>query len=90
MFYLSLSTLYSDTLCLHTLLFLDERMLKDSRYVIERLSLEKRKCFSSAYGYLRAYACVCNNIAELVRPAVNMEKLKKHARRFARELERED
>lgn len=27
MFYLSLSTLYSDTLCLHTLLFLDKRML---------------------------------------------------------------
>ena len=70
--------------------FLDERMLKESRYVIERLSLEKRKCFSSAYGYLRAYACICNNIAELVRPAVNMEKLKKHVRRFARELEREE
>lgn len=69
--------------------FLNTEMLSKSRTVIENLNVAKRRGFENAYGYLRAYRALCENIESLVRPAINIDKLKQVARRFAKNLEAE-
>lgn len=67
--------------------FLDENLLRESRSIIEKVSLQKQRGFSAAYGYLRAYASICESIDILVKPAVNMEKLKKNVHRIVENVQ---
>ena len=67
--------------------FLDENLLRESRSIIEKVSLQKQRGFSAAYGYLRAYASICESIEILVKPAVNMEKLKKNVHRIVENVQ---
>ncbi len=69
--------------------FLNTEMLSKSRSVIENLNLAKGQCFKNAYGYLKAYGAICENIERLVRPAIKFDKLKNVASRFAKNLEAE-
>lgn len=69
--------------------FLNEGMLRGSRKIIENIWNEKQRGFENAYRYLSAYRSVSENIEDLVRPVLKIEKLKKYARRFAQNLEGE-
>ncbi len=63
--------------------FWDARALAECRADIERLGAEKARGFSAVYAYLRAIGEVERAIEPYVLAAVNREKLKKKAARFA-------
>ncbi len=68
--------------------FLNEKMLRSSRRVIEEALERKSRGFKNAYSYLSAYREVCYAIESTVKPYVRLDKIEKFAQRFAQNIEK--
>ena len=58
-------------------------LLMGSRRIIEELNEQKKRCFERGYRYLAAYKRVSENMEQMIRRAVKLDKIKKFAARFA-------
>lgn len=68
--------------------FLDEAKLSKNRALIERVTLEKQKGFVKAYRALASYKSLSDNIADMVKPTLNFEKINKFALKFVDNVEK--
>lgn len=68
--------------------FLNEKMLRSSRRVIEESLERKSRGFKNAYAYLSAYREVCYAIERIVKPYVRFDKIEKFTQRFVESIEK--